>query len=48
MARATSYGLYWSDVDMLNANIGLCGMAHGASGMAYALLEAGKLTGNEG
>lgn len=47
-ARATSYGLYWSDVDMLNTDIGLCGMAHGASGMAYALLEAGELTRHDG
>lgn len=46
-AHHTSYGIYWHEEGLQRNDIGLCGMAHGISGIAYALMELADATGNE-
>jgi len=44
-AHHTSYGYYWDKIEV--KNVGLSGLAHGASGIAYALYEYGQLIKNK-
>lgn len=41
-SHITPYGLYWDKIDGTNIDAGLSGLAHGASGIAYALNEYGR------
>lgn len=43
----TPYGWYWDKLDALQIEGGLCGMAHGASGVSLALLEYYQLSANK-
>ncbi len=43
----TAYGWYWDEIDSIKTGVGLSGLAHGASGVALALLEYGHISDNE-
>ena len=45
-AHQTRYGIYWPEEGLPRDDIGLCGMAHGNSGIAYAFMELATATGN--
>lgn len=46
-ARQTNYGSYWNQISQPDTNTGLCGYGHGASGIAHALLEFYRVSGND-
>jgi lantibiotic modifying enzyme len=43
--KQEGWGFSWPDPNSRNAAPGLCGLAHGASGIGWALAEAGQATG---
>ena len=46
-ARKTTAGWSWGQHAADNESVHLCGMGHGASGIAYALMESYAVTGDE-
>jgi len=46
-ALHTDYGWYWAETAQQDSHAGLCGLGHGAAGIAHALIEYSQMTGDE-
>ena len=46
-ARQTDYGIYWPEIAQHDSQTGLCGLGHGAAGIAHALMEYGQVSDNK-